>query len=249
MAIWYTFLSVLLISLVSFVGAVTLFFSSKRLRSIIFVLVSLSVGALFGDVFIHLLPEMFTQGGATLPISLSILAGILFFFVLEKFLRWHHHHDGDEEETGKTSRTLGYLNLISDGAHNFLDGAFIAGAFLVSVPVGMATTLAVLLHEVPQEIGDFGILLHAGFKPKEALLWNAISALVAFLGVILILTIGPSTTILSQVFIPFTAGSFLYIAGSDLVPELHRTHDPKSSVIQFFAIVIGILLMASLLFI
>lgn len=242
MPLLFAFSSVLLVSLASLASILVLLISAPKLSRIVFVLVALSVGALFGDVFFHLLPDLFLE----LPgeqVASGVLLGILFFFVLEKFLRWHHH--GKEEEGNKT---IGYLNLLADGVHNFLDGAFIAAAYLISVPVGVATTIAVLLHEVPQEIGDFGVLVSSGFKPREAIFWNLMSALVALLGAAMVFVIGEQGSLFANILLPFTAGSFIYIAGSDLVPELHRTRDFKSSAIQFFAIVAGILLMASLLF-
>lgn len=243
MPLIFAFGSVLLVSLASLASVLVLLISATKLSRIVFVLVALSVGALFGDVFFHLLPDLFLELPAE-QVAIGVLLGILFFFVLEKFLRWHHH--GKEEK--ESNKTIGYLNLLADGVHNFLDGAFIAAAYLISVPVGIATTVAVLLHEVPQEIGDFGVLVSSGFRPREAIFWNLMSALSALLGASLVFVLGEQTAFFAQVLLPFTAGSFIYIAGSDLVPELHRTRDLKSSAIQFFAIVAGILLMASLLF-
>jgi zinc and cadmium transporter len=243
MPLLFAFGSVLLVSLASLASILVLLISAAKLSRIVFVLVALSVGALFGDVFFHLLPDLFLELPAE-QVATGVLLGILFFFVLEKFLRWHHH--GKEEE--ESNKTIGYLNLLADGVHNFLDGAFIAAAYLISIPVGIATTVAVLLHELPQEIGDFGVLVSSGFKPREAIFWNLMSALVALLGVAVVFIIGEQGSLFVKILLPFTAGSFIYIAGSDLVPELHRTRDLKSSAIQFFAIVTGILLMASLLF-
>jgi zinc and cadmium transporter len=240
----FIFGSVFLVSLVSLVGVVVLLLSTKKIHDLVFFLVALSVGALYGDVFFHLLPDLFAKQSGTV-VGIGILLGILFFFVLEKFLHWHHHSD---EADFPHTKAVGYLNLIADGVHNLLDGAFIATAYFVSVPVGVATTVAVLLHEIPQEIGDLGVLISSGFKPKEALFWNLMSALASFLGALIVFFIGAKAAYFSQLLLPFTAGSFLYIAGSDLVPELHRTRDVKKSTIQFFAIVFGILLMASLLF-
>jgi zinc and cadmium transporter len=183
----YAIASVILVSLVSLVGVVTISVSEERLRSALFVLVSLAAGAMFGDTFIHLLPESFQKPGETLLPSISVLCGILAFFVLEKFLLWRHQHT---LESNKSIHPLGYLNLIADGVHNLIDGMMIGASYLVSVPIGIATTLAVVFHEIPQEIGDFGILLQAGFTKRRALFFNFLSATLALLGTALALIVG-----------------------------------------------------------
>src|SRR3989344_2876361 len=165
----YVFLSVLLVSLVSLVGVFTLSVELKRLQKFIFILVSLAVGALFGDAFIHLLPDAFAKAETPATVSMAVLTGIAVFFVMEKFFYWTHEHEAEHEGH---IHPAGYLNIISDGVHNFIDGALIALSFAASPITGFATTAAVLLHEIPQEISDFGILIYAVFSRKSALLLN-----------------------------------------------------------------------------
>lgn len=236
----YAIASVTLVSLVSLVGIFTISVNEERLRSVLFVLVSLAVGAMFGDAFIHLLPESFQKSGDTLMPSMSVLAGILGFFILEKFLLWRHQHT---LESNNRIHPLGYLNLIADGVHNLIDGMMIGASYLISLPLGIATTLAVVFHEIPQEIGDFGILLHAGFTKKRALFFNFLSATLAMLGTAIALLVGSSLESFSSVMLPFTAGGFIYIAGSDLLPELQKELEPAKSTVQLIAMAGGIGLM------
>ena len=140
------------------------------------------------------------------------------------------------------------MNLIGDGLHNFLDGAIVAGSFLVSFPLGMATSLAVIAHEIPQEIGDFGVLVHGGLSQKKALVFNFCSALVAILGAIFVLSFGAKISGFPQMLVPFTAGGFIYIAGSDLIPELHKEVNLKKSLVQLLGLLLGIGIMLGLKF-
>jgi len=243
MEVYYAFLSAIIVSLVSFVGALTLFFGSKRFKNIIFVLIGLAVGTLFGDVLIHLIPEIFSEldGEAILP-SILIMTGILVFFVLEKFFHWHHAHTCEGDEC-TLPRPVGYINIVSESVHNLLDGILIGASYLVSIPIGVATTVAVIFHEIPQEISDFGVLIHAGFSRGRALLVNFVSALFAILGVLIAVIVGARSAEFVQIILPLTAGGFLYLAGSDLVPELHREQSVKRSIMQFFAILVGFTIM------
>ncbi len=236
----YAVASVTLVSLVSLIGIVTISVSEERLRSALFVLVSLAAGAMFGDAFIHLLPESFQKSGETVMPSMSVLAGILGFFILEKFLLWRHQHT---LASNHRIHPLGYLNLFADGVHNLIDGMIIGAAYLVSLPIGIATTLAVIFHEIPQEIGDFGILLHAGFTKRRALFFNFLSGTLAMLGTAVALFVGSSVESFSAVMLPFTAGGFIYIAGSDLLPELQKELAPTKSIVQLVALTMGIGLM------
>ena len=248
MTVWlYTFGSVLIVSLLSFVGIIVLTIDQNKLKKILLFLVSFAVGGLFGDALIHLIPESFEKLGFGLNTSLLIVLGILLFFVLEKFLHWQHCHIPTSQEHVHPVVTI---NLVGDGVHNFLDGIIIGGSFLVSIPIGITTTLAVILHEIPQEIGDFGILIHKGLSVKKALLFNFFSALTAFAGAFLALTIGPHIQGFNTILLPITAGGFLYIAGSDLIPELHHGTDmtPQNSILQFLFIVLGVTVMALLTF-
>ena len=250
----YSGASVLIVSLISFVGLFFISVNEKILKGIIFVLVSFSVGALFGDAFVHLIPEAFESGISASVISAFILLGIIIFFVLEKFIHWRHSHTEADEvcevHKGETQvKPAGYMILLSDTAHNFLDGIIIAASYMVSVEVGITTTIAVILHETPQEIGQFGLLLHYGFSKFKALLFNFYSALSAVLGAVIALSLGSNIDGFTPFIISIAAGGFIYIAGSDLVPEIHKTSDPKKSAIQFISIIGGIALMFAFLLI
>ena len=174
-----------LVSLVSLIGIAALAWRADFLRKILFLLISVAAGALLGDAFIHLIPEAFEGADNPLHISLLLLGGFLSFFILEKLLNWHHVHTDEPLLAEEHARIhpVGHLVLISDGFHNLVDGVAIGAAFMVSVEVGIATTLAILLHEIPQEIGDFALLVHAGFSRAKALLLNLLSAASAFVGV------------------------------------------------------------------
>jgi zinc and cadmium transporter len=173
-----------------------------------------------------------------------VLAGIFAFFVLEKFLRWRHQHNGQQ---APGIDPVGPMNLIADGLHNFIDGVAIGASYLVNPAVGVATTLAVLLHEVPQEIGDFGILIHAGFTKSRALFFNFLSACSAVLGALIVLIPGIEQADLAVGILPFTAGMFIYIAGSDLMPDLQKEQAPAKSLLQLIAMAGGVGLMLLLL--
>lgn len=246
--VWlYALGSVLIVSAASLIGIVTLVVNVHLLRRVLLVMVSLAIGALFGDVFFHLIPELFRETTAVLA-GTYILGGIILFFVLEKFLRWYHIHDLEEQEGTHFAPHIGYTNLFADALHNFVDGAFIGISYMVSIPVGIATTLTVLLHEIPQEVGDFGVLVHAGFTRKRALFYNFLSALVSVAGLALALVIGERVEALLPVILGFTAGTFIYLAGSDLVPELHKEKEVRKSVIQLISMTFGMVIMYLLLF-
>lgn len=196
-----------------------------------------AAGGLLGDSFLHLLPEAVKKEGFSLEISLATLAGLLLFFVLEKFVSWRHCHIPTSQ---KHPHPLGLMNLIGDGFHNFIDGMIIAGSFLNSIPLGITTSIAVILHEIPQEIGDFGVLLYSGFGKTKALVFNFISALMAVLGAILVLGIGSKLTGFLELIIPFTAGGFIYIAGADLLPELQKETELTKSGLQLTGLLLGI---------
>jgi len=236
--VWlYTLVSVGIVSAASLLGLAGLAFSEITLRRLTPLMVSLAVGAMLGDAFIHLLPEAFRQSPSSPVPSLAVLAGILLFFVLEKFLHWKHAH------TPLPVSTFGYLDLLADALHNLVDGALIAAAYLTGIPAGVATTLAVLLHEIPQEAGDFGVLLQAGFSRNTALLLNFASACVALAGALLVLAAGHTVARVAGLVGPLAGGGFIYLAAADLIPELHREREPRISVLQLAAMICGIGLM------
>ena len=190
----------------------------------------------------HLIPEAFTLFNNTTTASLFIIVGFFIFFVLEKFLHWHHCHGTHDQESCSTIRPLGNIVLFSDGVHNFLDGIIIAAGYLISIEVGIATTIAIVLHEIPQEIGDFAILIHSGYTRAKALLVNFLSALAAVVGASVTLLLGNSMEMLIPTLVAISAGSFIYIAGSDLIPELQKISEVRKSVLQFVAIIVGVAL-------
>lgn len=240
--IWfYSLLSVFVVSLVSFVGIFTLAINTKRLNNILIYLVSFSTGALFGDTFIHLLPDVTEKNGFGLTVSLSVLAGILVFFVLEKIICWRHEHTIGKKE--RKIKSFVYTFSFGDALHNLIDGAIIAASYMASLPIGLATTVAVVLHEIPQEVGDFAILVHGGFSKLKALMVNFFLGLVAIFGAILALWLGGFVGNLTEILIPLAAGGFIYIAGSDLIPELHKDVNVKRSILQILSIIAGILVM------
>ncbi|NQV90894.1 ZIP family metal transporter [Candidatus Woesearchaeota archaeon] len=259
-------ISVIIVSLVSLVGIFSILLRKKNTQKFLLLLVSLSAGTLFGGAFLHLLPEVVADHGFTIQISLLVLAGVMAFFVLEKFIHWghcHHHpafdflhshkhsteknHHHHEKENPKSQ--IAVLNLLGDGIHNFLDGLVIAGSYLVSPAAGIATTIAVVIHEVPQEIADFGVLLYAGLSKKNALLLNFASATISILGAVVGLWLGSNSDTFIPFILPFAAGGFLYIAGSNLVPELHKKCDVAiESFWHFVMMIVGIGLMYGLTF-
>lgn len=238
MTIIYIFISVLIVSSVSLLGVMLLSINKKLLQRMLAFLVSFATGAMLANVFFHLLPEM-AESSLDLHDGFAlVLVGLLLSFILEKFIHWHHCHKLDCKHT----QPLGTMMIIGDGVHNITDGVLIATAYLVDIKLGIATTIAVILHEIPQEIGDFAVLLHSGFTRKKALMWNFISALTAFIGVIVVLALQSYASGIEMVLLPLVAGNFLYIAGSDLIPSLHKQSDTKTAVWQLASMLAGIAL-------
>jgi zinc and cadmium transporter len=238
--------SVVIVSALSLIGIVLLMVSDRVLKSAVFVLVGLAVGSLFGDAFIHLIPEAFDITTSATLTSVYILLGIFAFFVLEKFLHWRHEHSCEFEEI--CIKPVGYINLVSDGVHNLIDGLLIGVSYLAGFEIGAATTLAIIMHEIPQEIGDFGVLIHSGFTKRRALFFNFLAASVAIAGTIASLLIGETVQSYKVMMLPIAAGGFIYIAGSDLVPEMQRESSTKKSASQILAIAGGVGLILMLTF-
>ncbi len=244
--VWtYTVLSVLAISLIAFVGLFTISMKKDALNKILIYMVSFAAGALIGDAFIHLLPEVVEEVGFGLNISLYVLLGIVSMFIIEKFIHWHHCHIDSHDGL----RPFAVTNLIGDGVHNFIDGVIIGASYLIAIPVGIATTIAVALHEIPQEIGDFGILLHGGFSRSKALFFNFLSAITAVVGAVVALLAASAVEGVTTFLVPLAAGHFIYIAVADLIPELHKELDWKKSLIQLIWFILGMVVMAALLLI
>ncbi len=230
-------IAVFIVSLMSLTGILFISLKKKILDKILLILVAFASGALLGGAFLHLLPEAYEECACQL-VFVMVLFGILFFFLMEKLLYWRHCHEGKCDVHAFT-----YLNLIGDGFHNFIDGLIIAAGFLASIPLGITTTLAILFHEIPQEIGDFGVLIYGGFSKKKALLFNFLSALIAVLGAIVGYFLSSLIQNITPYLLAFAAGGFIYIASSDLIPELHKTKEIRRSMVQFVFLFIGIVLM------
>jgi len=233
-------ISVFLISLFSFVGLLFLTVKKEVLQRWLLFLVSFATGGLLGGAFLHLLPEAAEELGLGWNFSLMILSGILAFFILEKFIFWRHCHI----PTSKTHpHPLVFMNLVGDGFHNLLDGVMVAASFMTDFSLGIVTTTAVLVHEIPQEIGDFGVLVYGGFSKFKALFFNFVSGLMAILGAVLTLVLGIKFMTVVPLLLPFTAGGFIYIASSDLIPELKKETNIKKSLLQLLGLILGISLM------
>jgi zinc and cadmium transporter len=238
--------AVIVVSLISLVGIFFFVVNADVIKDWLLTIVSFSTGAMLGDVFIHMLPEM-AEDSPNFGQSLYIvLGGVVASFAVEKLIRWRHCHMLPEGGSHEHCHTAGFLTLVGDGVHNFIDGVIIAVSFLVSMPLGLATTLAVIFHEIPQEIGNFAVLLHDGYEPKRALLYNFISALTAVAGTVLVFVVRSSFEGMIAYLLPFAAGNFLYIAGADLIPELHRDESFSRAWHQLIAMVVGIALMYGL---
>ena len=237
----YPIFAVFLISLISFIGVVTIFLNKKILNKLILVLVAFAAGALLGAAFFELIPESFEAIGNLY----WVVAGVLLFFIIESLLHWHHHHNSTGNcEKCHHVKPVAYLNLIADGFHNFIDGVLIIAGFMAGVPAGISIAIAIALHEIPQELGDFAILVHGGFSRAKALMFNFVSALFAVLGVVIGYFALSGLENLIPYVIGIAAGGFVYIAGADLIPELHRTGiNYKRVFIQILFLILGVGLM------
>ena len=241
--LFYALVAVLAVSLISLVGVFSLYIRPKVISKVLLLFVSFAAGALIGDAFLHLIPQI-AGDGFTTETALYILSGILLFFIIENIIHWHHCHT---HGCGHGTPRFVWTNLIGDSVHNFIDGIIIMASFMINVQVGIATTIAVILHEIPQEIGDFAILMHGGLSKKKALLFNFFSASFAIIGALLLYFVKWISG-LTNFLIPFTAGSFIYIAAADLIPELHKGDVTVKSFLHIVLFVIGVGVMALLLF-
>lgn len=230
--------STLLMSLFAWVGLIFLSVRDELLQTTLPLLVAFSAGTLMGGSFLHLLPETLAENGPELEVSLWLLGGFTIFLLLEQFLNWHHEHPAVPDR----SEPVALLVLIADGLHNFIGGLAIGGSFLVSVEVGLVTWVAAAAHELPQEFGDFGILVHGGLSKRDALIANFLSALMIVPGGLL--AWGLSGRLDMIFLLPFAAGNFIYIAASDLIPQIKHSGDLIRNLLNTFLFVLGIGLIA-----
>lgn len=228
----FTFFS----SFLSLFGGILLLLKEKWTIKVSSYFVNFAIGALLGVSFLDLLPEAFSKG-ATQTISIFIIAGMILFYLLEKSLIWHHHHRHYGE---KEFHSFNYLVVLGDGIHNFFDGVAVATAFLVAFPLGIITSLAVFFHEVPQEIGNFSILLYGGWRRKKVLLYNVVVSLTAFIGAFVAYFAFSMIEKASSYVLAFVAGTFIYIASADLLPETKRELKLKKSLLQIAFLIFGV---------
>jgi zinc and cadmium transporter len=266
------FLMIFFIGLLSLIGLFMISMKEKTLDSILFILIAFATGTILATALFDLIPESIhhldelNAGGADLALSLVftfIIIGFIIFFIIERFIYWFHGHAHEKEDKyvcyeglsgdsdlaitgGRKIKSFAFLNLIGDGLHNFLDGIIIMVAFLSGTRNGIVITLAVLFHELPQEIGDFGILVYGGFSKKRALLFNFLSAMVALLGGLIAFILSSPVEIFNLFFLAFSGGGFLYIACAELMPELAKEKDLKKSITQALIFLSGIIMIMAL---
>jgi zinc and cadmium transporter len=233
----YIIFATFIVSLISFVGVVSLAVKDKILNKILLVLIGLSAGALMGGALLHLLPEA-VEENSELEVYVLVLVGFILFFLIEKVLHWRHCHKGQCDV-----HTFHYMNLVGDSVHNFIDGLIMAASYVVSLPLGITTTIAIATHEIPQEIGDFAVLLYGGFSKKKAILLNFVVALTAVMGGIVGFFISSLVENIVIYILPFAAGGFIYIAATDLVPEIRKELDMKKYMATLLVFICGILIM------
>jgi len=250
MNILYPLISVLLVSLISLLFAIPFLIKKKISSKILLFLVCISVGVLLATVFIDFLPEAIEHSGYSFNLAFYVLLGFLIMFILEKFVHFQHNKESKKnqcEHGHRDNKHVGHghaynlapINLIGDGVHNFIDGLVIAGSYAVDFSLGVAATISIIFHEVPQELADFGILLYSGMSKIRALIFNGLSALTAVIGVLVGVSLVGRLEGFIEFILPFAAGNFLYIAASNLVPQLHDECELKDTLIHVFAIMLG----------
>lgn len=230
--------SVLAVSAVSLIGITFLIANKKFFAKVQVLLVSFAIGSLLGSALLHLIPESLGHAHNKFA-PLLIIVSMVLFFVIEKYFHLHRHH----HPANSSIKVFGPLNLIADGFHNFLDGILIAAAYRVDTSTGIIATMAVISHELPQEIGDFAVLVKAGYSTKKALLFNLLSALASVVGAVLVMLLPGSSHELEHYILPMAGGGFLYIALANLVPELSGAKTLKNSTLQVVFILSGIAVM------
>ncbi len=240
-------LATVLVSLVSLLG-ILLIFNRPVKEKFLRILISISAGSLLSVVFLDLLPEAIEAELYEPHLIFGVvLASILFFFLFEKVLHWHHCRCEYHHEESNPKKHLAYINLIGDLVHNIVDGFLIAASFMLDFQTGLVVTTAVILHEIPQEVSDFGVLLYAGLSKTKALLANLSVALSAVLGAVVFYFFGQSFETAVPLMVAFAAGNFIYLSMSDLIPELHHEKNPKEIFKNSLWLLVGVLLVYSLI--
>ena len=242
--LWYVIISSFIVSLVALIGIILVGIKLEKLKRVLIYFVGFSAGALFGGAFFHLLPEIVSEKGFTFTISALLLLGIVLFFIIEKIIHWHHNLIPFEKEH---VHPLAIMSLVGGSFHNLLDGLVIGASFLINIPVGIAITTAIILHKIPKEMGWFGILVHGGFSKSKAIIFSYLSSLFTMVGAVISLILSNYIENIQFFIVPIAIGGFIYLAGSDLIPELHKEPGLKRSILQLMAILAGILLMGLLL--
>lgn len=237
MRIYWALGASIAVSIISLVGVFTMLLKEELLKKALILLVAFSAGALIGGAFLHLLPEALEISSGLTP-YFYLLSSFILFFILERCLLWRHCHEGE-----CAIHPFSYLNLVGDGVHNFLDGLTIGASFVIDIRLGVITTIVIILHEIPQELGDFGVLIYGGLTKGRALFYNFLSAVTAVLGSVIGFYFSAHFQSFSQAILPFAAGGFIYIAGCDLIPEIHKVSDLKKSTLSMVFFILGILFM------
>lgn len=234
---WWAIIASVAVSLVSLIGIITFFVKDKLLDKILILIIGFSAGGLIGGAFLHLIPESLEKRNYVDVFSWVILGFIVFFF-LERYLHWRHCHEGHCDVHAFT-----YLSIVGDATHNFIDGLTIGASFVVSVHIGVAVTIAIICHEIPHELGNYGILIYGGFSKLKALLYNFLSAVTAIIGTVIGYIISTHAQNFAVSLMPFAAGGFIYIASCDLIPELHKQPNTRKAALSMVLFVFGIILM------
>ncbi len=244
-------IATIIVTLFSLSGILTLSMNEKTLHRVLFFLIAFSAGSILGASLFDLLPEAVELVSENEVFNI-IAFGFIFFFFLERFIYWYHGHGHSEEiedDHGDPPEGFAYLNLLGDGIHNFIDGMVIAASFNASIELGVTTTIAVIFHELPQEMGDYGILIYAGIDKTKALVYNFIAASTVILGGLFASVFLETVESLEGSLVAFSAGAFLYLAASELIPELQKERDLKRSLLQFIIFLLGMAVIYSLGFI
>lgn len=234
----YSLIASISVSLISLIGIVALIINDNLLKRLIIILVAFAAGGLIGGAFFDIIPEAMEYLKGTTQLFIFVIAGYFLFFVIEKYLHWRHCHDAECK-----IHMFTYLNIMGDIVHNLSDGLIIGSVFQTDIKVGIATTLAIIFHEIPHELGNFIVLIHGGFSKMKALAYNFLTALFAIVGTVVGYYLTSKISGLASMLLPVAAGGFIYIASCDLIPELHKEEDGKKSALIMITFVFGVSLM------